>query len=66
LELLGVVECVFLVGSAFWLLACIQYLLQVAINRKPPATGSQGALFSRTVRVNGPAKELAPTRRYHC
>src|SRR6266436_5482576 len=37
----------FLSGSASWLLVCIEYLLRVPIKKKPPATGSQGASFSR-------------------
>src|SRR5665647_825710 len=47
---------IFLIGSAFWLLGRIEYPVWVASKKKPPATGSQGALFSRTERDHGPVK----------
>jgi hypothetical protein len=43
------VECVnFLDWERFLAPARIEYLLWVAIKKKPPATGAQGALFRRT------------------
>src|SRR3954451_907542 len=36
----------------------IQYLLRGTINKKPPARVSPRGLFSRTLRVNGPTKQL--------
>jgi len=38
----------FLIGSAWRLLAGIEYLSGVAFNKKPAATGSRRASFSRT------------------
>src|SRR5882724_6034934 len=41
------VECVLFDWKRFSALALIEYLLQVPIKKKPPATRSQRALFSR-------------------
>src|SRR5947199_405434 len=46
ISLVSVERVLFLFGTAFRLQARIQYLLQVPIKKKPPATRSQGALFS--------------------
>src|SRR5947209_3073808 len=48
ISLVSVERVLFLFGSAFRRQARIEYLLQVPIKKKPPATRSQGALFSRT------------------
>src|ERR1700692_409525 len=42
---------IFLIGSAFRPLGRIEYLLGIPSNKKPRATGSQGASFSRTAYV---------------
>src|SRR5258706_3886584 len=51
------VECVnFFDWERFSAPARIEYPPQVSIKKKPPATGSQGASFSRTIGGHGPVK----------
>src|SRR5712664_2707705 len=47
-SLVSVERVVFLIWKRFSAPGRIEYLLQVPIKEKPRATGSQGALFSRT------------------
>jgi hypothetical protein len=51
-DLPDLIECVdFFDWERFSAPSGIEYLLQVPIKKKPPATGSQGASFSRTAYV---------------
>src|SRR5260221_10123580 len=54
ISLVWVERVLFLIGSASRLLPRIEYLLQMPIKKKPPATRSQGALFSRRAPVTDP------------
>src|SRR5450631_1221571 len=56
-DLLGRVECVdFFDWKRFAASGRIQYPSKVPIKKKPPATESQGASFSRTVSAHGAVK----------